>query len=83
MTSICKERDKVTYAESNPWIDNSFRVEKCRWGTWVSYGKDEEKLVTSLTEELCIAATRFYLKGRQEGFPDEGASYTGTVGGKL
>jgi len=63
-------------------IDGAFYVKQQRWGTWVSYDKDGKGLVTSLTEDQCISATRFYLKGRQEGFP-ESKSYEGEVGGKL
>jgi hypothetical protein len=39
-------------------------------------------LVSALTEDSCISGTRFYLKGRQEGF-DETKKYEGEVGGKL
>jgi len=63
-------------------IDDAFYVKSQRWGTWVSYDKDGKGLVTSLTRDECISATRFYLKGRQEGFP-ESKSYEGEVGGKL
>jgi hypothetical protein len=63
-------------------IDDAFYVKEQRWGTWVSYGKDQKGLVTSLTRDECIQATRFYLKGRQEGFP-ESKTYEGQVGGKL
>lgn len=69
--------------EASPWIDESFRVEKRRWETWTSYDKEENALVSSLTEELCVEATRFYLKGKQEGFPETQTSYDGVVGGKL
>lgn len=64
------------------WIDDTFRVEKKQWGTWQSYDKEGKGLVTTLTEENCIASTRFYLKGLQEGF-DESITYEGVVGGKL
>lgn len=47
-------------------IDNSFYVEKKRWGTYQSYDKNDNGLITSLTEEQCISATRFLLKVRQE-----------------
>jgi hypothetical protein len=61
------------------WIDDgAFYVEKARWGTWKSYGKNEKELITSLTEENCIHATRFYLKGLQEGWGDQS-----TYGGKI
>jgi hypothetical protein len=64
------------------WIDDAFYVEKKRWGTYQSYDKNGKELVTSLSEEQCISATRFYLKGRQEGFT-ESETYEGVVGGKL
>ena len=64
------------------WIDDSFRVEQSRWKTWKSFHKDGRGLVTSMSKELCIDATRFYLKGLQEGFP-EAKKHEGTVGGKL
>lgn len=69
--------------ENNVWIDDTFRVSQERWGSWVSRDKEENKLVTSYSEDLCIAATRFYLKGKQEGFPDSPVSYDSYVGGKL
>jgi hypothetical protein len=64
------------------WIDDCFRVEEKRWGTWSSYDKEEKELITSLTKEQCILATRFYLKGKQEGF-EETETYDSVVGGKL
>ena len=63
-------------------IDDCFYVEQKRWGTYQSYDKEGNGIITSLTEEQCISATRFYLKGRQEGF-SESATYEGQVGGKL
>jgi hypothetical protein len=62
-------------------IDDVFTVEKARF-LWHSKDKDGNGLVSALTEQACITATRFYLKGRQEGFSDT-KSYEGTVGGKL
>jgi hypothetical protein len=64
------------------WIDDCFRVEEKRWGTWSSYDKEEKEIITSLTKEQCILATRFYLKGKQEGF-EETETYDSVVGGKL
>ncbi len=64
------------------WIDDEFRVEQSRWKTWKSFHKNGDALITSLSQESCIAATRFYLKGKQEGF-EESTKYEGTVGGKL
>ena len=64
------------------YYDDAFCVEKTRWGTYRSKDKEDNLLITSLTEEICVSATRFYLKGKQEGF-DETNSYDGVVGGKL
>ena len=63
-------------------IDEAFYVEKKRFGTYQSYDKEGNGLVTSLSEEQCISATRFYLKGRQEGFSTS-RTYESKVGGKL
>ena len=65
------------------WIDDrAFYVEKARWGTWKSYDKEGKGLITSLTEENCIRATRFYLKGLQEGW-EEMSTYGGGMDYKL
>ena len=63
-------------------IDDCFYVEQKKYGLWDSTDIEGKGLVTSLTEEQCISATRFYLKGRQEGWP-ETKTYDGEVGGKL
>jgi hypothetical protein len=64
--------------------DDAFYVEQKKWGTWDSYDKDGKCIVTSLNEEECVRATRFILKGRQEGFDKSNeVVYDGTVGGKL
>jgi len=63
-------------------IDGCFYVEEKKWGTWVSFDKDGKSIVTSLNEEDCVRATRFILKGRQEGF-EETKTYDSNVGGKL
>ncbi len=64
-------------------IDEAFYVEQQKWGTWNSYDKDGKPLVTALTEDQCISGTRFYLKGRQEGWSEPEKVHEGTVGGKL
>lgn len=69
--------------EDTVLIDEAFTVDKARWGTWRSYSKDGKELITSLTEDGCIQATRFYLKGLQEGFTEQGETYNGEVAGKL
>jgi len=63
-------------------VDDCFYVDQKKYGLWYSTDKEGNGLITSLTEESCIQATRFYLKGRQEGFV-ESKSYEGEVGGKL
>lgn len=77
------EQQNTEGTPDSPWIDGMFRLEQTRWGTWCSFDKMENKLVMSLTEELCTEATRFYLKGRQEGFSPDDKSYVGIVEGKL
>jgi hypothetical protein len=66
----------------NELIDDCFYVKEKGWGTWDSFDKDGNCIVTSLTEEECIRATRFILKGRQDGF-EETKTYSSEVGGKL
>jgi uncharacterized membrane protein len=63
-------------------IDGAFYVEQKKYGLWYSTDKEGNGLITSLTEEQCVSATRFYLKGRQEGFSTS-RTYDGQVGGKL
>ena len=63
-------------------IDDAFYIEEKKYGLWYSTDKEDSGLVTSLTEEQCISATRYYLKGRQEGFSTS-RTYEGEVGGKL
>jgi len=72
--------------EEKKLIDNAFYVEQRTWGTWDSYDKDDKCIVTSLTEEECVKATRFVLKGRQDGWDETQTmvkSENSTVGGKL
>ena len=64
-------------------IDDAFYVEEAKWGTWTSFDLTGKSIVTSLTEEHCIKATRFYLKGLQEGWEQSSPTYDGVVGGKL
>ena len=68
--------------EEKKLIDDCFYIQEKKYGLWDSTDLDGKGLVTSLTEEQCISATRFYLKGRQEGWP-ETRTYNGEVGGKL
>lgn len=64
--------------------DDAFTVSKSNIGTWKSFDLDNTPLITSPTEEACVNATRFYLKGKQDGgFTPAAKTYDGTVGGKL
>ena len=65
-------------------IDDAFYVEKKRYGLWDSYDKDGKGIITALTEEECVKATRFMLKLKQEDKLNQvGNTYSGTVDGKL
>ena len=65
-------------------IDDAFYVKKARF-LWHSFDKDGNGLVSALNEGQCINATRFYLKGKQEGWDVENSRVMndGVVGGKL
>ena len=75
---MTKPEDAVIY-------DDAFWVKRQRWGTFVSVGADDLHIITSLTEEQCVKATRFYLKGLQDNSfeHNKGVTYSGEVGGKL
>jgi hypothetical protein len=78
-----KTKESTLVAETTALIDGAFTVDKASWGTWRSYDAEGKGLVTSLTEEACINATRCYLKWQQDGFTENANSYDGVVGGKL
>jgi len=66
------------------WYDECFRVYETQYKLWHSVSKEGEELVTALSKNTCISMTRFYLKGRQEGFDKKTQkTYDGVVGGKL
>jgi hypothetical protein len=65
-------------------IDDCFYVKQKKWGTWDSYDKDDRCIITSLTEEDCVRATRYYLKLKQENNLNQTeVTYSSTVEGKL
>ena len=69
--------------EEKKLIDDCFYVKQGRF-LWDSFDLDGKGLVSALTEEDCISGTRFYLKGRQDGWNDANiVKHDGTVGGKL
>jgi hypothetical protein len=74
--------EQTTTNENKQIIDGCFYVVKQKYGTFNSYDLEDKALITSLTEDLCISATRFYLKGLQEGFEDA-KIYSSIVEGKL
>ena len=66
------------------WYDDAFRVEETRYDTWKSFHKDGRGLIYALDKDGCVSATRFYLKGLQDGWDDTNIKqHEGTVGGKL
>ena len=67
------------------WIDDAFRVEQKKYGLWDSYDRDGKCIITALTEEQCVTATRWYLKQIQENTLDKTIerTYSSEVGGKL
>ena len=71
-------------SEEKQLIDGAFYVEKARF-LWHSKDKDGNGLVSAVTEAQCINATRFYLKGKQEGWSEDNSRVLndGVVGGKL
>lgn len=77
-----KEHPEISEVE---WIDDAFRVYKTRFGVWHSATKDDKQIITSLTEKECVNATRFYLKGKQDGWGEQNSRVMneGIVGGKL
>jgi len=79
MKTFKLEKDEVVY-------DETFVVRKTRFGLHVSTVVETgESVITSLEKDACITATRFYLKGRQEGWPEGStlSTHSGFVGGKL
>ena len=79
-----KTKETAPLAETTSLIDDAFTVDKARWGTFRSFDPEGKALVTSPTEEACVEATRFYLKGLQEGWDDYAVvKHDGSVNGKL
>jgi hypothetical protein len=69
--------------EDKEIIDGCFYVVEQRWGTWNSYNLEDKAIITSLTKEQCINATRWHLKFLQEGKFENDKTYSGEVSGKL
>ena len=62
--------------------DDVFYVEEKKYGLWSSTDKEGNGFITSLTEEECVRATRWYFKAKQEGF-EETQTYNSYIAGKL
>jgi hypothetical protein len=69
--------------EDREIIDGCFYVQQKKYGTWDSYDLEGKALITSLTKEHCINATRWHLKFLQEGKFENDKTYSGEVSGKL
>lgn len=79
-----QKSEPQSISETAELIDDAFYTKRMKWGTWVSYDANGKELVTSATEETLIDATRFYLKGLQEGWSNKNQKvYDSEVGGKL
>jgi len=78
-----EQSESKSQKQNQELIDDVFYVEPTKYGAWKSFHKDGHGLVYALDKEGCISGTRFYLKGCQEGWPDDTMTYDGTVGGKL
>lgn len=82
-TNGCEPLSKwVSKPEDVVPVDDVFWIKRQRWGTYVSVLRDGSHLITALSEEQCLSSTRWYLKAKQDGFP-ETAKYESFVGGKL
>ena len=60
-----------------------FRVEKHRFGTYMSVSKEGDNLVTGLTEEAVLRVTGEHLRWAVEGYDSPTSTYSGEVTGKL
>ena len=56
--------------------DDAFYVEQKKYGLWSSHYPNGDGIITSLTEEECVRATRWYLKQKQEGEFDKSPEKT-------
>jgi len=75
------ESETLKQNQEIEWIDDYFYVKEGRF-LWNSYDKENKQIISSSNKDQCIKATRFYLKGKQEGFSDS-SSYEGVADGKL
>jgi len=82
MSEEVKEHPEIAEVD---WIDDCFRLEEKKWGTWESFDKNGKGIVTALTKEACLSGTRFHLKGLQDGWGKSNSRVMndGKVGGKL
>ncbi len=69
--------------EEKKLIDDCFYVELQKHGTWKSFDKEGKPLVTSLTENALISATRAFNKWNQENSIKSETVYSSEVDYKL
>jgi len=94
MNSTAEAPTSVDVPENSVVVDNyiwhasdygQFRVEESRWGTYCSYDKDGNGLVTALTEEAVMAVTPMHLEANSPDYDGkyDGATFSSSVGVKL
>ena len=78
----------ITDADNHTWYSTEFgefRVSKSRWGTYTSYDKEGNGLVTGLTEEAVITVTPMHLEANSPGYDGkyDGSKFSSSAGVKL
>ena len=84
-TNINQEQKEHPEIAEVEWIDECFRVEQKRGGTWESFDKNGKGIVTGLSKEVVVRMTRWHLQCLQDGTLDQHSRVVndGVVGGKL
>ena len=62
--------------------DGAFTIAEGVHG-WQSFNREGEKMIFSHSEGDCVFWSRWWLKAKQEGWPDSRVVNSGVVGGKL
>ncbi len=61
-----------------------FRINKSKWGTFVSIDSEGTNMVTAGTKDACLHVTPNHMRWRVEGYDGpETVTHEGTVDGKL
>ena len=74
-----------TMTEERELIDGVFYVWETRFGLWTTETTGGRKMLTALTKDIVVRATKWYLKCEQDGTLDLHTKVvnSGIVGGKL